>query len=65
MTSKKVIIIQESDSDSDSSSDSDTDTDELPSHFKTQQNKKSLIKVNDYNYKQAKPINPTKKYFVD
>jgi hypothetical protein len=67
MKSKKIIIYQADSSDSDSESDDDeVESDHEPKHFKTQQNKKSLIKVYDKpQMHNPKPINTTKNYFVD
>jgi hypothetical protein len=61
---KQIIVYQDADSDSSSSSDSESDNE--PAHFKSQRNKKSLMKV--YSKPQSyisKPIQPTKNYFAD
>jgi len=66
MKGKKIIIYQADDS-SDSDSDSESEkSDNEPKHFKTQQNKKSLIKVYDKpQVHNPKPVNPAKNYFAD
>jgi len=62
---KKIIVYQDSSS-SGSSSEEDEEIDLKPKHFKSQRNKKSLIKV--YDIPQHKPVNPITQsinYFCD
>lgn len=62
---KKIIVYQDSSS-SDSSSSEEEEIDLKPKHFKSQRNKKSLIKV--YDTPQHKPVNPITQsvnYFCD
>jgi hypothetical protein len=67
---KKIIVYQDnsSDSESDSSSDEEIEEEEdlKPKHFKSQRNKKSLIKVYDTpQHKPKPPLNHSTNYFCD
>lgn len=63
---KQIIVYQQDNSGSDSDSDSDSDNDNTPKHFKTQKNKKSIIKVHQKPEKTEKVIKESyKNFFTD